>query len=106
MKVTCNEGCRQEFQITDLKLEGVEKLPGNVERYYIECPNCGQEYTSYFLDDRMKIIQREIRYLQKKPTLKIKQKNKMAKLTRKLHAMSERLKKDAERGETCEQGST
>ncbi|KMJ55221.1 hypothetical protein AB685_28395 [Bacillus sp. LL01] len=93
MNVTCNEGCQKEFKITEIKTDLVEKLPGNVERFYFACPNCAQVYTSYFLDDSMKEMQQEIRELKSKQNLKIKQKNRLMTLTRKLAAMNERHKK-------------
>lgn len=97
-KVICNDGCQQEFNITELKTEGVDKLPGSIERYYIECPNCGQEYTSYYLDDDMKEMQAEIKRLLRKPSLKIKQKNRADKLKRKLQFRMNQLKMEVEHG--------
>lgn len=89
MNVTCNEGCQQEFEITAIKTDHVEKMSGNIERHYFTCPNCNQEYTSYFLDDSMKEIQQEIKDLRSRNDLKVKQKNKLLKLTRKVTAMNE-----------------
>ncbi|MED4124017.1 hypothetical protein P4641_08515 [Halalkalibacterium halodurans] len=88
MKLLCNEGCQKEFEVNEIKSNGVEKLPANVDRYYIECPNCGKEYTSYFLDETMREMQAEIRHLKNKQNLKVKQKNRMFKLTNKLAAMN------------------
>ena len=96
-KVYCNDGCQQEFTIPQLKTEGIEHLLGNVERHYIECPNCGQQYTSYYLNDDMKKIQTEISMLRKNlPTLKVKQKNRLNKLTRRLQHMNNQLKEQIE----------
>ncbi|MBO1003750.1 hypothetical protein [Pseudogracilibacillus auburnensis] len=98
--IYCNDGCQKDFYITELKTEGIEKLPGNVERHYIECPNCGQQYTSYYLNDDMKKIQQEISVLRKKlPDLKLKQKNKLNKLSRRLQFMNNKLKTEIEQGE-------
>ena len=96
MKVTCNDGCQEEFTILAVKTEGIEKLSNNVERYYIECPNCGQQYTSYYLNDELKQMQAEIQELQKKHPLKIKQKNKLTKLKRKIQFAHHQLKMKVE----------
>lgn len=89
MKVTCDQGCQKEFTIQKIKTEKSQTLPNNLERYYFTCPGCGQEYTSYFLDDDMKQMQTEIRLLKSKAELKIKQKNRLLKLTRKIATMND-----------------
>ncbi|WP_156290777.1 hypothetical protein [Oceanobacillus salinisoli] len=94
-KIYCNNGCQQEFTISGLK---IEKLSGNVERHYIECPHCGEKYTSYYLNDTMKKVQQEIKALQKKPSLKIKQRNRLLKLKRKMQMMNQTLKAKMEAG--------
>lgn len=90
-KVYCNDGCQGEFNITDMK-EGIERLPDKIERHYIQCPKCAQQYTSYYLNDDMKKIQQEIQTLQRHPQLKVKQKNRIMKLSKSLQAMNETLK--------------
>lgn len=87
-QVQCNQ-CEHLFSMTEIKTEKSTTLPGNITRHYFECPGCQQEYTSYFLDDEMRQMQLEIKYLQSKTGLKIKQKNKLLKLTRKLTAMNQ-----------------
>lgn len=93
MKVTCDQGCQKEFTIQKIKTEKSQTLPNNLERYYFTCPGCDQEYTSYFLDDDMKQMQSEIMLLKSKTDLKIKQKNRLLKLTRKLAAMNQQYMK-------------
>ena len=92
-KLYCNDGCQKEFTTTQAGI-GYETLPGNVERHYMECPNCKEQYTSYFLDDEMKEIQKEIRRLKYKTDLKVKQKNKLLKLSKKLQSMNEKHKRE------------
>ena len=87
-KIQCDH-CEQLFSITEIKTEKSTRLPGNITRHYFECPGCQHEYTSYFLDNEMRQMQLEIKYLQNKTELKIKQKNKLLKLTRKLTAMNQ-----------------
>ena len=87
-EVQCDE-CKQLFAITEIKTEKSATLPGDITRHYFECPGCKHEYTSYFLDDAMRQMQSEIRLLKNKSDLKIKQKNKLVRLTRKLATMNE-----------------
>ena len=98
-KLYCNDGCQKEFKITELKTDHVEILPGNVERYYLECPHCKQQYTSYYLNDEMKQIQLQIRALAGKEPIKIKQKNRLAKLERRIKFMGNQLKMKVEHGD-------
>ncbi|MGM8213557.1 hypothetical protein ACLIBH_12340 [Virgibacillus sp. W0430] len=98
-KVICNKCCQQEFKLTELNTNLVEQLSNDIEHYYIECPNCKQQYTSYYLDDDLKVMQQEIRRLQKRlPVLKVKQKNKLTKLKRKILFMQNQLKMKVEQG--------
>ncbi|WP_440894961.1 hypothetical protein ACS127_10330 [Amphibacillus sp. Q70] len=75
-----------------------EELPNKLERHYIECPNCKQQYTSYFINDDIKALQKEIETLNKKGVLKVKQKNKLTKLKRKLIFMNNQLKMKFDHG--------
>lgn len=95
-KIYCNDGCQKEFTLDDLTMKN-EELKNDIERYYIECPNCKQQYTSYYLSEPMKKIQKEIQALREKAPLKIKQKNRLSKLIRKLVFMSNTIKITLER---------
>lgn len=97
-KLYCNEGCQKEFKPTEI-ITGVEMLEGNIEHHYIECPHCYKKYTSYYLDDEMKQIQLQVIELQKKAPLKIKQRNSLNRLIRKLMFMSNQLKMKVEQNE-------
>lgn len=90
-KLYCNDGCQKEFRPTQIKT-GTEMLEGNIERHYIECPHCNQQYTSYYMDDNMREIQAQIIMLQKKEPLKIKQRNRLNKLTRRIRFMNNQLR--------------
>lgn len=97
-KLYCNDGCQEEFNVQQLKIDQVEHLTGDVERHYIECPNCKQQYTSYYLNDEMKQIQTQMRLLIKKAPLKVKQKNRLSKLERRIKFMGNQLKMKVEHG--------
>ncbi|MBM7573139.1 hypothetical protein [Aquibacillus albus] len=96
MKVTCKEGCQKEFEIKELKKEDIKVSGQNIERYYIECPECKKEYKSFYMNDDIKSIQKQIRTLKNKYPLKEKQKKKLAKLNRKIEYLSKQLKKEIE----------
>lgn len=92
-KLYCNEGCQKEFTIDDLQESfQVEALPNNVERYYLECPHCKHQYTSYYLNDSLKKIRREIQKILRQPVIEVRQKNKLAALQQKLYLAHETLK--------------
>ncbi|WP_272033106.1 hypothetical protein [Oceanobacillus kimchii] len=94
-KVTCDE-CQHEYELTHLNTNLKEQLPNNIERYYIECPNCKAQYTSYYQNDELKKVQAEILRLQKIHPLKIKQKNKLVRLRKKIMLMHNTLKAQVE----------
>lgn len=79
-KVHCDKGCQEEFTLHT----HVEKLPDNEERHYMQCPTCGQQYTSHYLDDHMKKLQGDIKNLQGKQPLKDKQKNRLSNLQKRM----------------------
>lgn len=97
-KVYCNDGCGRSFTISNLTT-GVDHYENGIEKHYIKCPNCSQKYTSYYLNDSMKTIQQEIITLRNKPNPKAKQKNRIIKLTKRMHTMSKQLRLQVERGE-------
>lgn len=92
-RLYCNEGCREAFHLTELST-GVEELGNGVEHHYIECPNCRERYTSYYSNEKIRALQKEVGALRKKAPLKIKQRNRLNKLIRKLQFMGEELKKE------------
>lgn len=94
-KIYCNDGCQKEFPFTKAGI-GFETLPNNIERHYLECPHCKKQYTSYYLNDDIKMIQAEIKRLSGKSLLKVKQRNKLAKLKQKAIFMSRQLKMEVE----------
>lgn len=97
-KLYCNDGCRKQFPLTKINT-GMETLERNIEHHYIECPHCKQKYTSYYMDDQMKQIQLQIQALREKEPLKIKQKNRLNKLIRRMTFMHDQLKMKVEQGE-------
>lgn len=94
--ITKCDKCSKEFELTQINTESFELLSNNVERHYFECPNCKEQYTTHYLNDQLKEMQEEIRQLQKKQSLKVKQKNKLAKLKRKIIFMHNQLKMEIE----------
>ena|SRR5690625_2154887 len=94
-KLYCNDGCQKEFRPTQIKT-GTEILEGNIERHYIECPHCKQQYTSYYIDDEMRQMQSQIKMLQQKEPLKVKQRNRLNKLIRKMQFRSNQIKLEVE----------
>src|SRR5690625_4475703 len=64
-KFQCDK-CEKELKLTQLNTNLVDHLPNNIDRFYLECPHCKQQYTSYFLNDEMKKIQVQIKMLHKK----------------------------------------
>lgn len=95
LKVSCDI-CHAEFNATDKLNNGIDRLLNGVERHYIECPNCQEQYTSYYLNDQMKIMQQQIMALRKKPHLKVKQRNRLNKLVAKMHRMNEQIGQEVE----------
>lgn len=95
MKVTCDE-CQEEFELTKLNTNLKEELPNDIERYYMECPDCKAQYTAYYSNPDIKRIQLEIGKLLNKRSLKIKQKNKLNRLRSELMMRAERLRYEVE----------
>ncbi|MGP9043356.1 hypothetical protein [Cytobacillus kochii] len=87
MNIQCDK-CNKEFPISTIATEDEQLLSNNVTRHYISCPSCGEQYTSYFLDDSMREIQEEIRRLKNKQELTTKQKNKLMRLTQSISSMN------------------
>lgn len=50
MKVICDK-CGFHFDVVELNIEKVKK---DIERNYFRCPNCGEEYTSYYSNDKIR----------------------------------------------------
>lgn len=98
-KIYCNDVCQKEFKLTQLNTNLVDQLSSGIDRFYLECPHCQQQYTSYFLDGDMKKIQGEILRLQNKHSLKIKQKNKLSKLRQRIKFKNNQLKMKYEQSE-------
>lgn len=58
--VVC-DNCNKEFKI---KIK-TQKLKGDVERVYFACPKCKTEYTSYYTNNNVKGLQKELNALQR-----------------------------------------
>ncbi|NIK10913.1 hypothetical protein [Alkalibacillus almallahensis] len=95
MKIQCELGCSKIFELNDVAAK-FQYLPKKVERHYIECPHCQKQYTSYYLNEPMKVLQRKIRTLSEKGMHTTKQKNKFTQMKGQLGIMMDQLKKDHE----------
>lgn len=69
----------------------MENIEEDVERYFLRCPYCRQEYTSYYLDDRMKKMQQEMKSIKSKGNLKRKQIDRVLKLQKQMQSANEKL---------------
>lgn len=94
-KLYCNDGCQKEFNVSEMKV-GVDALIGGIEHHYIQCPDCKQKYTSYYTDEKIRALQVQVKMIQKKAPLKIKQRNQLNKLIRRMQFMSNQIKMKVE----------
>jgi hypothetical protein len=99
MKLQCDQ-CNCTFNIHELTEIKKEVLNKDVERHYIDCPNCKQKYTTHYENDAIKKLTTEIRLLQKKAPLKVKQKNKLNRLRKKVRMLSDTLRMEVESNES------
>lgn len=58
MLVTCNEGCKKQFEIKQLK---ERKLKDGVIETYFKCPKCGRKYICFYTDKEIRKLQAELR---------------------------------------------
>lgn len=63
IKVTCNEGCNEEFILISL---GTEQLKEDIERVGFSCPHCGKVYISHYTNDEIKELKDKLSKLLKK----------------------------------------
>ena len=64
IKVTCSEGCGEEFIILSL---GREPIQRGIERVGFSCPHCGQVYTSYYANHKINELNAKLSELQQRP---------------------------------------
>lgn len=57
-KTTCDK-CKSSFQINP----SVAKLGAGIERTYIKCTHCGEEYTAFLTDEKIRKLQARQRHL-------------------------------------------
>jgi len=50
IKMTCDEGCNEEFILISL---GTEQVKDDVERVGFSCPHCGKVYISHYSNDEI-----------------------------------------------------
>jgi len=62
MKVICNEGCKNEFIIGEVK---TKKVQADIEKTYFTCPRCGKEYTVLLTDSKIRQDQQRLKELEK-----------------------------------------
>jgi len=82
IQIQC-EKCHEILEMKDLKT-GVHPLPGEVEHHYLQCPKCQAQYTSFFLDPDMKLMQTKIKRLRKKKPFLTRHKNKINALNKQM----------------------
>ncbi|MEV3587142.1 hypothetical protein ABNE08_20330 [Paenibacillus larvae] len=62
MKVTCNDGCKREFLVGEVKIKNVK---ADIEKTYFICPRCGKEYTVLLTDSKIRQNQQRLEKLEK-----------------------------------------
>ncbi|WP_200899990.1 hypothetical protein [Paenibacillus larvae] len=62
MKVTCNDGCKREFLVGEVKTKNVK---ADIEKTYFICPRCGKEYTVLLTDSKIRQDQQRLEILEK-----------------------------------------
>lgn len=96
MRTSCDK-CKKVYDLSELNADNFEKLPNNVEWYYMECPNCKERYTSHYVNDEIKEVQLQIMALHdKKHNLGIKERNRLNGLVRRILVMFGQLKDEME----------
>ncbi|WP_018934570.1 hypothetical protein [Gracilibacillus lacisalsi] len=99
MIIEC-DNCSHTFNVNQIKDIKQEAIKNDIVRHFIECPDCQHKFTTHYENDAIREITAEIRRLQKKVPLKIKQKNKLHKLRRKVRVMADTLKTVVEKDES------
>ncbi|MHB9909245.1 hypothetical protein [Clostridium botulinum] len=95
MEVYCDK-CKNDFEI-NIK---TEKIKGDIERIYFICPHCGENYTSYYLNNRIRTKQEKAREFMSKIktsinyTERVKYINKHKKLMNEIKNDMDELKKN------------
>lgn len=59
----CNEGCNQQFNITEMPTITFE---GDIEKTYFTCTHCQHEYVVQYTDADIRKLQEKIRKVQKR----------------------------------------
>ncbi|MGN8647898.1 hypothetical protein ACTNEO_05085 [Gracilibacillus sp. HCP3S3_G5_1] len=98
MKLQCDK-CNNTFKVNQIKNIKQEQVKNDIIRHFIECPRCKEKYTTHYENDAIRKVTAEIKALQKKAPLKIKQRNKLNKLRGKVRFMADTLKMEVEKGE-------
>lgn len=98
MKLQC-DNCSHTFNVSQIKDIKQDPVKNDIVRHFIECPDCQHKFTTHYESDAIRKMTAEIKALQKKAPLKIKQKNKLHKLRRKVRVMADTLKMEVEKGE-------
>ncbi|MEV2911411.1 hypothetical protein ABNF65_23095 [Paenibacillus larvae] len=62
MKVACNDGCKKEFIIGEVKTKNIKE---DLEKTYFICPRCGKEYTVLLTDSKIRQDQQRLEKLEK-----------------------------------------
>ncbi len=63
IKAICNEGCGQQFEITDMP---TIQLDDDIEKTYFTCPHCQHEYVAFYTDEEIRKLQVRIRRIQRR----------------------------------------
>ena len=77
-EIYCNNGCGKKSAMADIKpLVEVVQHKSHVERYYFNCPFCGEKYICFYSDNQVKAWQGVMAatkdaHLKKKLALRIK----------------------------------
>ncbi len=68
IKMKCDKGCGEEFTITGMETErvvskGSRSLDTGIDWVGFHCPLCGQKYTAYYINEKVRQLQAEQREL-------------------------------------------
>ncbi|EDS77315.1 transglycosylase [Clostridium botulinum C str. Eklund] len=63
MLVICDDGCKEEFELTDLKELNHDN---DIVEVYFNCPNCGKKYICCYTDKSIRLKQKRLNKLWKK----------------------------------------
>ncbi|SDO79669.1 hypothetical protein [Halobacillus aidingensis] len=91
MKVTCDDGCKKEFNIPNLISSYIND---DVERTFFRCPACGQEYDSFYTNSQAREIRTQVNKLRSKSKLSDKEERKLRLYTDNLQAIMASLREE------------